>query len=1336
MKWLSLHVPVVTVVSVLTLMTCNGSAQGQLFKSLFDGSTPETPNSGSTNATGQTPGNSRSRATPPTTATRVTSEQPAGKPITIEQGTAEERKAFGELIGAQWIWSPAHKKEQVPAGDVYFRKTLTLGKVEFGQVHICADNQYELFVNGRPVAAGNDWRKMDVHDIAKLLKPGKNVVAAKVHNTDTGPAGLVARVLTKEPASTLESSATDSSWRTSVKQFNNWNQLNFRDNDWLPAAEYGLMGATLPWGDEIVIAKEGARFAIDPEFAIDRLTSDQQTGSLIAMAFDSQGNILASQEGGPLLLVADRDQDGKFESVGVFSDQLNTVQGILSLGSRVFAVGKGPNGSALYRLDDINRDGQADRTQAILRFRGSPGEHGPHAVRLGPEGLLYVMIGNFARVAPRPDPRSPYTIEYEGDLIQPRYEDPRGHAVGVPAPGGTVIRTDMQGSFAEVAAGGLRNPYDFAFNEDGELFTFDADMEWDLGTPWYRPTRINHVTPGAEFGWRSGWAKWPSTYIDSLPAIQQLGGGSPTGVEYYDHVMFPIRLQNKLFLGDWARGLIYAVHLEPDGASYKARCNVFLKGRPLNVTDMAVGPDGALYFCTGGRGTDGGIYRVRWKGNVPAAITELGDGIEQAIRQPQFGADWARTRIIAVKQNLGDAWPTELAAIATDKKHSVRERKRAIELLTFFGPPPTSQLLLTVSEESEPDLRAHVVRLMGLRSETDFNQRLVALLQDPNARVRRLACEAVSHRGQQSPTNVLVELLADEDRFVAFAARRALEKLPAEQWQQEVLETASTRTFLQGATGLLIAHPSREVSLEILRRCEGMIQGNVQNGGRPHGLLTHQSFLEMLRVVQLALHRAEIEPQEVPGLTKQLVSEFPTSDAAMNRELVKLLAYLDPPEATSLFAQQLASDIPDIEKLHLAAYAPRLRSGWQSEQKLAFLQYYEKARNLEGGYSVSGYVENFARDFFTHLSLAERRQVLAVGEQYPTSALSVLARLPDDTGPDVLAEVRALDKRLASHEGDVFDRLRVGVVATLGRFPEADSLAYLYEIYKTQPERRAPVAMSLTANPSGDNWNLLVDSLKIIDGVAAGDVLHALSQVPQKPETAEPYRHVILQGLRMHNDGGELATKLLAHWTGIPNSGKTIDEQLAAWQNWYGHAFPDAPAPQLPQEVGQNKWSYEELLSFLDSEEGSSGDPVNGSKVFQTAQCSKCHRVEGHGERLGPDLTTLASRFQKKEVLESIVYPSHVISDQYVSRAVVAGGRTYVGIATRDGAGKVIILTANGEKVQVDEQEIEEVHTISVSAMPAGLLNQLTLEQVADLFAFLIDRSSAIVAGRTREPGR
>ena len=67
--------------------------------------------------------------------------------------------------------------------------------------------------------------------------------------------------------------------------------------------------------------------------------------------------------------------------------------------------------------------------------------------------------------------------------------------------------------------------------------------------------------------------------------------------------------------------------------------------------------------------------------------------------------------------------------------------------------------------------------------------------------------------------------------------------------------------------------------------------------------------------------------------------------------------------------------------------------------------------------------------------------------------------------------------------------------------------------------------------------------------------------------------------------------------------------------------------------------------------------------MFHDAQCINCHRFNGTGEGIGPDLTTVAQRFQRKEILESIVYPNQVVSDQYASQIVIAGGKTYTGIA-------------------------------------------------------------------------
>ena len=90
------------------------------------------------------------------------------------------------------------------------------------------------------------------------------------------------------------------------------------------------------------------------------------------------------------------------------------------------------------------------------------------------------------------------------------------------APGGWIAQVSPDGQDWQLVANGFRNEYDIAFSPEGELFTYDADMEWDVGSPWYRPTRVNHVTSGAEFGWRSGTGKWPEPTIRTVWALSSI----------------------------------------------------------------------------------------------------------------------------------------------------------------------------------------------------------------------------------------------------------------------------------------------------------------------------------------------------------------------------------------------------------------------------------------------------------------------------------------------------------------------------------------------------------------------------------------------------------------------------------------------------------------------------------------------------------------------------------------------------------------------------------------------------------------------------------------------
>jgi len=194
---------------------------------------------------------------------------------------------------------------------------------------------------------------------------------------------------------------------------------------------------------------------------------------------------------------------------------------------------------------------------------------------------------------------------------------------------------------------------------------------------------------------------------------------------------------------------------------------------------------------------------------------------------------------------------------------------------------------------------------------------------------------------------------------------------------------------------------------------------------------------------------------------------------------------------------------------------------------------------------------------------------------------------------------------------------------------------------------------------------------------------------------------------------------------------------LTAWQKWFSETYPELPEAALPVDTQQNKWKYEELLEFVTGKESQSGDPANGALVFQKANCEKCHRYGDRGEMMGPDLTTLANRFTRKEILQSILYPSHTISSQYVSQNVLLNdGRQILGIVAPGGEGEKIVLNSDGEKIPIREADIDEITPSKISSMPEGAFKELTLQEIADLFAYVTTDSTQAVAQKPAEVDR
>jgi putative heme-binding domain-containing protein len=345
-----------------------------------------------------------------------------------------------------------------------------------------------------------------------------------------------------------------------------------------------------------------------------------QKGSWVAMCSDPKGRLIVSDQYGKLYRLTPpplgSGEGLKVENIDV---ELGCAQGLLCAFDSLYVMVNEEKyqGRGLYRVRDTDGDDRYDSVELLRKLDGG-GEHGPHAILLSPDKkTLTLVIGNQTRVT---ETTSTHMRPLWGeDHLIPRLWDGNGFMKGVLAPGGWIARTDPDGKQWDLVATGFRNEYDAAYNREGELFTYDADMEWDMNTPWYRPTRVNHVVSGGEYGWRSGAGKWPAYYADSMGSITDIGPGSPTGVTFGYGAKFPAKYQDALFINDWSYGKLYAVHMKPDGASYTATAEEFISGSPLPLTDIVVHNDGALYFAIGGRRTQSALYRVTYTGKESTA---------------------------------------------------------------------------------------------------------------------------------------------------------------------------------------------------------------------------------------------------------------------------------------------------------------------------------------------------------------------------------------------------------------------------------------------------------------------------------------------------------------------------------------------------------------------------------------------------------------------------------------------------------------------------------------------------------------------------------------------
>ena len=630
-----------------------------------------------------------------------------------------------------------------------------------------------------------------------------------------------------------------------------------------------------------------------------------------------------------------------------------------------FSCNGGP-GSGLYRAKDTNGDDQFDECVKLKAFRGG-GEHGPHALRLSPDGKrIFVICGNHTLPPFNPgdelknkDFTSRVPTNWAEDHLLPRMWDANGHAVGILAPGGWIASTDPEGRTWDIFSIGYRNPYDMAFNADGELFAYDADMEWDVGMPWYRPTRVLHATSGSEFGWRSGSGKWPNHYVDSLPPMVNIGPGSPVGVEFGYGRKFPSKYQKALYICDWTFGTMYAIHTECRMSTYTASREEFLSRTPLPLTDVAAGPDGALYFSVGGRGTQSELFRVTYNGKDATSPAEIRDTAQAGAR--------SRRRVLESAH----------AGIGTNGLQASLD---------------TNNFLSGVRE----DIRSGDRFLKSASRNAFYHSALFAELMKPgvlrNADLSQSTTDEVLGivvALSKSPVNQLAEskALSESDLTILNQDLKAACIRSLGQLQFGSLTHDQKLGYLRALSlvFLRLGAPDDTTYRQFVDRLDGEFPSNDDDLNRE--LCQMLVYLKSPTVIEKTVMLLEAP-------SKPTVTEDMKDLLARNRGYAG--AILESMEKA-----------PDQQQIWYAFCLRNLKDGWTMDQRRTYFAWFERAHTWAGGASFHGFLRNIDKECFENASEKERLLIEASGARKPYT----LPEVPKPAGPGkewTIEEVRAL----------------------------------------------------------------------------------------------------------------------------------------------------------------------------------------------------------------------------------------------------------------------------------------------------------------------------------------
>ncbi len=1021
----------------------------------------------------------------------------------------------------------------------------------------------------------------------------------------------------------------------------------------------------------------------------------------------------------------------------VFAEKLYAVFGLHYLEGKLYVL-HNPKFSVFEDDNGVGRN----RRELIEQTLPDPSalnwnDHIPANFKLGMDGYFYAACGDKGLYGARGTDGSRATLSSGG-----------------------VFRIRPDGSQLEVFSHGVRNILDVALNAEDDLFTYDNtdEHEW-MG-------RFTHMVEAGFYG-------YPHDFIPRRPytlwMMADYGAGAACGAFSYNEDALPPEYRSNVFLSDFGKRQVMRVRVERDGGTYRAVSKEDLfpdppgDFRPVGITPGADGK--SLYICDWNHRDEkaevsvGRLFKLTWTGpdhsapkpgwylpaatgrNFVASTKDLLDGLAHPSHNVRLTAQRRLADLAKSPDDTGAAFKSEirnpkseisprdltlpvtkpLTALLRDTAAPAIARSHALWALDAIdhGRSARNQII-TATRDRDPLVRRQAIRQLGQRRATETVPALARLLKDPDASVRFHAATALGRIGQRAAVPALLSALDDPDAFTRYATFTALNRIG----------TNTPSAWPDIAAGLKHRNPRvREGARFALRETYDLALLDVLLPVFRDARDTNARHAALELILPLhhrppewkgqwwayhpALQPPPVRTEPWAGMPKVLAAlrdGLRDHDTLIRQRCIRALAEANDTNSAPALRDTYAREtnpasraailralgaMKDAQALPLAAR--ELNQPTHGELTLAAIA----AAETLGGDDATQALVTFLRSTAPSPD-ALARAVTALGRLAAKSALPELEPLARHASASVrAASVSALSRLrgeaalpiLETALTDAALEVRRAAVKSLAELKSTNAVPLLLQAHADEALRPDAFA-ALVRTPDVRALDIYLEALA--------------SKNPAQRNTAH---------LAIRDRSNDLLKLIEAKADALPAQALTELRQIYA-----GNKTAES-GPLFARQIKQH--SIEE---FLDAATRLAGDPARGQKLFAEpggVNCAACHRVNGLGAEVGPDLSGVGTQFDRRALAESILYPSKTVREGYQQIIIeMQDGEEYSGVIKGEAADLLTLRDSAGREHKLPRSQVKTRRHSVLSLMPEGLHAALTLEEFADLISYLASLKS------------